>query len=274
MKKKILIACDLEGINNVKGVAYSGLARENEQWEIARRQAAREVNAAAEVFFDMGAERVTLWDNHAGGNNIDAADLDERIELLNADPHLDRMYFGGDYDCICYFGYHAMEGTLGGVLAHTMNSRMNQFYKLNGKYIGEVDMDKYIAASYGMPSCLFVGGDIACKQAKNAVPDILTVVTKTELSRNEAIFRDNDELFKDIKEKAAIIFDLEQKPKELTFPAVMEKSFKRVEDAAIYIENIRACGIETDYLDDEILMKDAHTVVSKINSIKEFIKCI
>ena len=60
----------------------------------------------------------------------------------------------------------------------------------------------------------------------------------------------------------------------MTFPSTMEKSFKRVEDAAKYLERLRACGIDSAYLDDEILGKDAHTVVSTVHNINEFIRCI
>lgn len=274
MKTKILIACDLEGVNYVKGEAYSGLGKDTPEWEIARLQAPREINALAEGLFDLGVECVDLWDNHGGGGNIDPMDLDPRITLLSPDNKLNRMYFGGEYDCICYFGYHAMEGTLGGVLAHTMNSKKNQYYKLNGKYIGEIDMDQYIAAYHGVPSCLFVGGDIACSQAKRTVPEIITVVTKKELSRNEAIFRNNDELLSDIRSKASEVISKNVPTYNLTFPATMEKSFKRMEDAAEYIKKLISCGIDAKYPDDEILGKDAHTVVSVVNNIDEFIKTI
>ena len=274
MKKKILIACDLEGVNNVIGEAYSGLGKGTSEWEIARRQAPLEINALAEGLFELGAEQVDLWDNHGGGSNIDPSDLDPRITLLAPDNKLNRMYFGGEYDCICYFGYHAMEGTLGGVLAHTMNSKKNQYYKLNGKYIGEIDMDQYIGASHGVPSCLFVGGDIACSQAKRTVPDIITVVTKKELSRNAAVFRDNAELLAEIKNKAAEVLSKNVPTYPLTFPATMEKSYKRMEDAASYIQKMLSLGIDAKYLDDEILGKDAHTVVSTVKNIEEFIRTI
>ena len=202
MKKRIFFACDLEGVNNVAGEPYAGLYKNSEGWEIARRQAALELNAAAEALFDIGAESVALRDNHGGGGNIDPDDLDKRIELLSVDRKKPRMSFAEDrFDAICFFGYHAMEGTLGGVLAHTMNSKDNQYYKLNGRYIGEVDMDAYIAAEYNMPSIFFAGGDITCRQAKRAVPDIVTVVTKRELGRNDAEFKNNDELLANIKEK-------------------------------------------------------------------------
>ena len=135
-------------------------------------------------------------------------------------------------------------------------------------------MDAYIAATHGMPSCLFVGGDIACLQAERAVPGIVTVITKKELSRNKAIFRKNDELFEDIKAGVGRVMSGEFKPKLLSYPAVMEKSFKRVEDAAKYLERILSFGMKADYINDEILGKDAHTVSAELNSIEDFIRCV
>ena len=275
MYKRVLIALDLEGVNRVVGEPYHGLSRDTSEWLIAREQAVLEVNAAAQALFDAGVEVVGLWDNHSSSNNIDASALDSRITLISADLKKPRMYFAdGAYDCICYFGYHTMEGTLGGVLAHTMSSVSIQYYKLNGSYIGEVDMDAYIAASKGMPSIFFAGGDITCKQAKRAVSDIVTVTTKTELSRNSAIFRDNDELFADIKKSIVEAVNRDTESKPLHFPATFEKSFKRTEDAEKYLNKLRKFGIWADYLDDEIMGKDAHTVVSTVCGIEDFIKAI
>ena len=62
--------------------------------------------------------------------------------------------------------------------------------------------------------------------------------------------------------------------KTLSFPASFEKSFKRVEDAAKYLARLQKRGIASDYLADDILGKDAHTVVTTVNSIEEFIFCI
>lgn len=276
MYRRILLALDLEGVNLVVGEPYNGLAKGTEQWEVARAQAVLEINAAAEALFDAGVERVGLWDNHGGGNNIDLAALDPRIVLVPVDFAKPRMHYfeDGDYDCICFFGYHAMEGTLGGVLAHTMSSKSYQYYKLNGQYIGEVDMDAYIAAEMGMPSRFFAGGDITCRQAKRAVGEILTVVTKEELSRNTANFRDNGELFADIKKTIVEAVTTDAPVHCLAYPAVMEKSFKRVEDAAKYLERLRSRGIDAEHPREEILGRDAHTVVATIHSIYELIECI
>ena len=276
MYKRVLLALDLEGVNNVVGEPYNGLARDTEQWCVAKEQAVLEINAAAKALFEAGVEKVGLWDNHGGGNNIDPTALDPKITLIPYEIGLlSRMSFAdGEYDCLCFFGYHAMEGTLGGVLAHTMNSKMVQFYKLNGRYIGEVDVDAYIAASKGMPSRFFAGGNIACAQAKRAVSQIVTVETKKELSRNEAVFRNNEELLADIGKTIVEAVKTEASPITLKFPSVMEKSFKRVEDAAKYLSKLRSLGMDSKHPDDEILGKDAHTVVTTIYEIDDLIKCI
>jgi D-aminopeptidase len=155
-----------------------------------------------------------------------------------------------------------------------MNSKMVQHYKLDGRYIGEIDMDAYIAASHGVPSIFFAGGDIACSQARRAVPGIVTVVTKKELSRNRAIYRDNTELIEDIKAGVTEAIRCDVTRKEIALPAMMEKSFKRMEDAAQYLDRLLSLGVEAAHPCEEILGKDAHTVVSKINSINDFITCI
>ena len=273
MYKRILLLCDLEGVNRVVGVPYEGLLRGTEQWEIARRQAALELNAAADALFEAGAETVALWDNHGGSNNIDRADLDGRITVM--EPKGPRLGFAaGAFDCVCFFGYHAMEGTLGGVLAHTMSSKTVQHYKWNGHYIGEVDMDAAIAASHGIPSVFYAGGDLACAQAKRAAEGIVTVVTKKEISRNEAVFRENEELFAEIREKITEAVHTEHPLCPMVFPGVMEKSFKRVEDAAAYLARLRSLGIDAEHPEDELLGRDAHTVTAAVGDMDTFIRCI
>ena len=273
MYKRVLISLDLEGVNRVVGEPYSGLVRDTEQWHIAREQATLEVNEAADALFEAGVEVVGLWDYHAASSNVDVNALDPRITVISTDPHKPRLYFAeGNYDCVCYFGYHTMEGTLGGVLAHTMSSQTVQYYKLNGKYVGEVDIDAYITAAVGIPSRFFVGGDLTCEQAKRAINEIVTVTTKKEISRNEAIFRDNDELLEDIRKNIVKAVQTYAEPHPLPMPATLEKSFKRVEDAAKYLSRLRSLGINADYLDDDILGKDAHTVVSEICEIGDLIK--
>ena len=125
-----------------------------------------------------------------------------------------------------------------------------------------------------MPSVFFVGVDIACKQAKLAVDTLVTVETKKELARNRAIFRNNEELLEEIKNKIVEAVCLDVEPRALQYPSVMEKSFKRTEDAARYLSKLVASGIEVSHPDDAILGKDAHTVVATVYNLEQFIKCI
>ena len=110
MYKRILLALDLEGGNRVVGEPYSWLFKGSEQWAIAVEDAARELNAAAKALLDAGAEQVDVWDTHNNGNNLRPEHLDARVGLISHDPKFPRMGFAkGQYDCLCFFGYHSME---------------------------------------------------------------------------------------------------------------------------------------------------------------------
>ena len=268
MYKRVVLALDLEGVNFVVGEPYQGLDWGTEQWRVACKQAVLEINAAAEALFDAGVEKIGFWDTHGG----EFEGLDPRMEIICQRYEPVMGFLKDAYDCICYFGYHAMEGTLGGVLAHTMSSVQVQYFKLNGKYIGEVDMHAYVAASYGVASRFFAAGDLACKQAQKAIAGIVPVVTKKEISRNKAVFRDNSELLAEIKEKVVQAVQTEVAPVELPMPAVIEKSFKRTEDAAELYQMLLADGMEVAYPEDEFMGKDAHTLVGTLRKIEDIAK--
>ena len=140
--------------------------------------------------------------------------------------------------------------------------------------------DVICMANGGNALCHDHGGDAAASlgkifaQAAVAVPGIVTVVTKKELSRNEAVFRDNGELAREIRERIVEAVSGEVKMPTLRLPATFEKSFKRTEDAALWLDRLLSVGIEAWHPCEKILGKDAHTVVSKIYTIDDFIKCI
>ena len=125
-----------------------------------------------------------------------------------------------------------------------------------------------------MPSVFFAGGDIACRQAQRAVPSIVTVQAKREIARNQAEFRDNEALFAEIGSKIVEAVRGDAAPCALSYPAVVEKSFKRVEDAARCLLKLRGFGISADHPNDEILGKDGHTVTVTVYDVDQFIKCI
>ena len=58
--KRVLLALDLEGVNNVVGEPFLGLSLESPQWYVAREQAVLEINAAADALFKAGIEKIGL----------------------------------------------------------------------------------------------------------------------------------------------------------------------------------------------------------------------
>ena len=263
---KYLIALDLEGVGGVVGVPYSGLKKESDGWYQARSQAILEVNTVASALFDTGATLVALWDNHGGGNNLDYSLLDERIELITPDRSKVRQAFGKEYgfDAMYYLGYHAMEGTIGAVLAHTFNSNEIQYMKINGELVGEIKIDKCYAGESGYAPVFFAGDDKACLEARLAIPGIVCVETKRGISRNKAILRDNDSLLPELYEKAKAAANVRTAPEKFTFPLNFEVRYTRMETAEKAREEALAEGVEASYYGD------AHTVLFVTKTLKEF----
>ena len=147
-----LIAMDLEGIHGVVGRPYSGLSKGSDAHIQACENALKEVNTAIRALFDQGADKVVFWDNHGGGGNLDPAQIDSRaIQVCpKGEPYRFDFVNGYHFDGILLMGYHSREGTLGGVLAHTYNSSKIQYVKLDGKPMGEIEIDSYICAAHNI----------------------------------------------------------------------------------------------------------------------------
>lgn len=75
-------------------------------------------------------------------------------------------------------GYHAREGAFGGVPAHTHSSMSIQYFKLNGKPVGEIEYDSYIAGEYSFSTILLASDDVCIAESLKTLPTIQTVITK------------------------------------------------------------------------------------------------
>jgi D-amino peptidase len=153
----------------------------------ARRQATREADAAARALLDAGAGRVVVWDNHGAGANLEYDHLDDRCEIaLGAGfdgrwPGLDATFSG-----VLMIGYHAMEGTPQGVLAHTYSPGAYRCIRVNDTEVGEMPLDAAVAGAHGVPALLVASDDHGCAEARRFMPWIETVETKRGLGRNVA----------------------------------------------------------------------------------------
>lgn len=268
MGKRYLIAIDMEGIHGVVGEPYK-TATEAFDYGAALTGGALEANAVANALFDSGAEHVSVWANHGSPNNLDYAALDPRVEVIPRNteriPH--RYYFipeGERYDGIILLGYHAREGTFGGVLAHTYSSVDIQYYMLNGKEIGEIEFDSYVAGVlYGTPTILVASDDACCAQAKETLTEVETVVTKYGKGRNKAEFIDEKAVLDELYRKTLVAVERRIAPLTLSFPCDFEIRFTRMERAeanlACYLER----GICAAY------GRDAHTIRLTFRDVEE-----
>ncbi|MBO4594623.1 MAG: M55 family metallopeptidase [Clostridia bacterium] len=266
--KNYLIAVDLEGVHGVVGEANKGLTEDTDEYKKAVVSATSEVNTVAKSLFDNGAGKVYIWDNHNGGDNLFTELIDSRVESVYPIKEMKtRLNFLADINVngIIYIGYHAREGSINGVLAHTYNSSAIQYIKVNGKPVGEIDVDSTIASFFGVPAIFVASDDVCVAQAKEYDERIETVITKFGTGRNSANFRRTEIVLSEIYDgvKKAMTFDF--KPVRYEFPMEIEVRYTRMESAYRKLEE------QTPKFADRISFAgDAHTIKATVNDLDEY----
>jgi len=138
---------------------------------------------------EQDVEDILILDGHGPGGIV-FEDLHPFAKLLHGRPTASRKIrdeIVKTYDIFIMIGQHAMEGTLTGNLNHTQSSKAYDYYKLNGKYIGEIAQFALYNGALGLPLIFLSGDDAACKEAEELIPGITTTSVKKGLSRNSAI---------------------------------------------------------------------------------------
>lgn len=266
-----LIACDLEGIHGVVGEPYKGLLKTIPDYQVAVANAEKEINAVAKALFDCGATKVVLWDNHGGQVNVNQANIDSRVQHVDIEAirRQARFEFVKEHNFagIIYLGYHSREGTLNGVLAHTYSSVDIQYVKINGKAVGELEIDSYICAKYGIAPIFFASDDICVAQFKETVPNITSVVTKFAKGRNDAEFIDEDKVLQDLYDGVCEAVKKENSIVSVDTPVNLEIRYTRTERAAEKIKLAQHKGTPYKYGEDAHIL---FYTVDKIDDITFF----
>ena len=248
--KNYLINVDMEGIHGVVGERNKGMDPGIADYHIATENSVKEINAAVKALFEGGADNVYVWDNHGAGDNIDFSKVDPRAKkVVIKNSPLTRLDWAKDLDltAVLYLGYHAMDGTPG-VLAHTYCSSSIQYYKFNGKALGEFDMDCIFS---GAPAIFAAADDVCLKQMLDTYPEIETVVTKIAKGRNSAEFIDSDTVVNNIYEGVKRALKKPLVPYKFTFPCTIEARYTRMEFAEdLYLRNKNEFGLDVKYGDD------------------------
>ena len=230
---KFMIGVDCDGAACVVGQQGISLSYSRD-YRFACAQATREADAAAKALFDHGAEAVVIWDNHGSGANLEFEQLDPRCEVaLGAGfarrwPGLDETFDG-----VLMVGYHAMEGTPGGVLAHTYSPLAYRSIKANGQPVGEIALDGAVAGELGVPVIFVASDDHGCDEAGQFLPWAETVATKRGLGCNCAYSkhpaRAAEEIYRAVARAATRIQEME--PFTIPAPVHVECRFKRLSQA-------------------------------------------
>lgn len=258
-----LIAVDLEGIGGVVGEPYKTLT-DAPDYKLATENAVLEINSAINALFDNGATRVAVWDNHGGGKNLDFSKIDSRAEKVDWRKYPYRLDFAKDYNFagIIYLGYHAREGSFGGVLAHTFSSVGIQYAKINGAEVGELEIDSFIAATHGISPLFLASDDVCTSQFKRTSPDTITVITKYGKGRNTAVLKDEDTVLKEIYDGVAKAVKADIKPVGIGCPLNLEVRYTRAEKAEEMYKKAKS--------DDAITVvygPDTHTLFFEIGEV-------
>ncbi len=178
---KVYIMTDLECVAGVVGSAEYLLAGpENKygrkdggrHYELARRLATMEVNAAVDGLLDAGATDIVVCDGHGHGG-LNASLLHSRARLITGQPLID---YGLDdsFDAAIFTGQHAMSNTDGGHLCHSGSFSRDEWI-LNGQLVGEIALFMILASYYNVPTVMISGDVAACEEARQLTPSIETV---------------------------------------------------------------------------------------------------
>ncbi len=204
---KFMIAVDCDGPACVVGEPGRALS-DSRDMVFAREQATREADAAARALFDTGAAKVTIWDNHGLGANLVFDRLDRRCDIIlgagfnRRFPLLDESYAG-----VLMVGYHAMEGTPNGVLAHTYSPYAYKEIRVNGRPVGEIALDAAVAGEHEVPLIFVSSDDKGCAEANRFMPWAETVATKIGFGRTCALSKHpavaEDEIYQKVQKAVA-----------------------------------------------------------------------
>lgn len=174
MKGKIAyIVADLEGSTGAWTKAHTLLA--TPEWQEARVELTRDLNAVAGALFERGVKGVVVKDFHRTGYNLIPARLDRRVKLVSGYYTGPAVGYGKLHgaDFALFVGLHAAGGNGKGFLAHTLTSRIAEIL-VNGKRICESELFATVLSAFRVPLAFFSGCPAACQEVKERMNWVVT----------------------------------------------------------------------------------------------------
>ena len=183
--KTAYIVADLEGSTGAWTKAHTLLG--TPEWQEARGELTRDINAVAEALFEMEAKRVVVKDFHRTGYNLIIPDVDPRIKVVSGYYTGPALGYGDLHgaDFALFVGLHAAGGNEKGFLAHTLTSRIAEI-RVNGNRICESELFATVLSDFNMPVVFFSGCPAACRE----VSEQMSWVVTAEIPKDPEICRD------------------------------------------------------------------------------------
>ncbi len=181
---KVYILTDLEGVGGV--ISPNQTFEGKPGYERAREWLTHDVNAAVEGALAGGATEVLVLDGHGanGACNFIYDKLHPGAEYIQGTPWTEYLQsFDESFGALFMVGAHAMAGTQGAVLEHTMSSLSWVEMRINGQPMGEIGLGAAIGGHFGVPFAMVSGDDKACREAADICPGIECAVVKEGISR-------------------------------------------------------------------------------------------
>lgn len=175
----IYIMVDLEGISGIYCSEQVSTTLNSPRYNEGRELMVNEINVCVEACKEAGAKKIFVRDCHGGGSNVIWSRLSNSADYyIIGNTGQDRFPGLDQCDGVILLGYHAMAGSRGGILEHTMSSAGVQNYWINGNRAGEVAVDAGIVGDRGKPVIMVSGDDMVCSEARDLLPEVVTAEVK------------------------------------------------------------------------------------------------
>jgi D-amino peptidase len=202
---RVFISADIEGVTGV--VSWSQCGRpdgEHYDFRWARERMTGDVNAAIRGARAAGATEVVVKDSHGNSKNLLVDQLEPGARLISGHgARLGGMMAGLDrtFGAALLIGYHAMAGTEGGILEHTISGWVHRMW-INGMPAGEIALSTALAGCFGVPVVTVSSDEAGCDEAARLIPGVRTAATKTGYGRYMGLLRHPSETAPLIEEAA------------------------------------------------------------------------
>jgi D-amino peptidase len=131
--------------------------------------------------------------------------------------------WGAAFAGVFLIGYHAMAGTEGAVLEHTMSSERFHSVRLNGQEMGEVGLDTLWAGLRGVAVLMVSGDDKVCTEARRMLGEVEVASVKLGLGRQMAQMLSSGHARALIREKACAALQRVGRVPPFVLPSPYEK---------------------------------------------------